>query len=132
MSRLRTIFFLIITATLPLFAGVSTGFAENTDNPTDTNFVIHVSDMSPTGSNGGDHGGVQALRDVIKYVANILLFMIPILAAIAGVVAGYYYIFSGGSENRTNIAKGIIKWNLIAILVAFFSWSIVNMIASFF
>jgi VIT1/CCC1 family predicted Fe2+/Mn2+ transporter len=47
-------------------------------------------------------------------------------------VAGYYYIFSAGDSEKANKAKTIIKWNIIAILVAFLSYGIVSIVASFF
>jgi VIT1/CCC1 family predicted Fe2+/Mn2+ transporter len=58
--------------------------------------------------------------------------MIPIFAALSLLIAGYFYIFSAGDSEKANKAKAIIKWNIIAILVAFLSYGIVKIIASFF
>jgi uncharacterized membrane protein len=55
--------------------------------------------------------------------------MMPIIAAISVMVAGYFYIFSAGDSEKTSRGKVIIKWNLVALLVAFFSWSLVQIIA---
>lgn len=56
----------------------------------------------------------------------------PIIAAISMMIAGYFYIFSAGDSEKTGRAKVIIKWNIVALLVAFFSWSLVQIIALLF
>ncbi len=58
--------------------------------------------------------------------------MIPIIAIVSVLIAGYYYIFSAGDSEKAGQAKNIIKWNLIAIIVAFMSWSMIQLIASLF
>lgn len=47
-------------------------------------------------------------------------------------IAGYFYIFSAGDSEKAWRAKTIIKWNIVAILVAFLSYGIVSIVASFF
>lgn len=56
--------------------------------------------------------------------------MIPTIAAVALIIAGYFYIFSPAHSESVTKAKGIIKFNLIAILVAFFSYSLVQLIVN--
>jgi len=58
----------------------------------------------------------------LQNFSEFLLFTIPIIAAISFLVAGYFYIFSAGDSEKTSKAKTIIKWNIIAMLVAFFSY----------
>lgn len=58
--------------------------------------------------------------------------MIPVIAIISVLIAGYFYIFSAGDVEKTDQAKKIIKWNIIAIIIALMSWSIIKIIASFF
>jgi Type IV secretion system pilin len=65
-------------------------------------------------------------------VTDILLFTIPLIAAVSLLIAGYLYIFSAGDSEKATKAKTIIKWNVIAILVAFLSYGIVSIVASFF
>jgi hypothetical protein len=47
------------------------------------------------------------------------------------IIAGYYYILSSGDSEKAQIAKTIIKWNLVAIFVALFSYAIIVTIAAF-
>jgi hypothetical protein len=55
--------------------------------------------------------------------------MVPILAAISGLIAGYYYIFSSGDSEKSGLAKRIIQYNIMAIFIAFFSYGIIQFIA---
>lgn len=47
------------------------------------------------------------------------------------IIAGYYYILSSGDSEKAIQAKTIIKWNLVAILVALFSYTIISLAAGF-
>jgi VIT1/CCC1 family predicted Fe2+/Mn2+ transporter len=58
--------------------------------------------------------------------------MIPISAVVSLMIAGYFYIFSAGDSEKANKAKTIIKWNIVAMFVAFLSYTIVQIVASFF
>lgn len=98
-------------------------------------FTVDLATMDPLGSshNGGvPIGGVGALTSVLGKVTDILLFMIPIFAAVSLMIAGYFYIFSAGDSEKAWRAKTIIKWNIVAIFVAFLSYGIVRIVASFF
>ena len=54
----------------------------------------------------------------------------PIIAAVSIMIAGYYYILSSGDSEKATQAKTIIKWNLVAILVALFSYAIIQLLAT--
>jgi hypothetical protein len=58
--------------------------------------------------------------------------MIPIFAAVSLMIAGYFYIFSAGDSEKAGRAKTIIKWNIVAMCVSFLSYTIVQIMASFF
>jgi hypothetical protein len=74
----------------------------------------------------------EALLAVLDKFASILLFSIPLIAGISFIIAGYFYIFSSGDTEKANKWKIIIKWNIIAILVALCSIVLVRIIASLF
>lgn len=71
-------------------------------------------------------------QSIMSSISNLLLMLIPLLAAISLIIAGYFYIFSGADSELVGKAKNIIKYNLIAMLVAFLSYVIIATIASFF
>lgn len=75
---------------------------------------------------------MQAIFVILEGVSRLLLFMIPVIAIVSTLIAGYYYIFSAGDSEKANKAKTIIKWNIIAIVIALMSWSIIQLIASLF
>ena len=58
----------------------------------------------------------------------MLLFAIPLIAGISLIIAGYYYILSSGNTEKATQAKVIIKWNIVALLVAFLSYTLVNLV----
>jgi hypothetical protein len=98
-------------------------------------FTVSLSNMDPLGSSHTavyGEGGIGAFTILLGRVTDILLFMIPIFAAVSLMIAGYFYIFSAGDSEKANKAKTIIKWNIVSILVAFLSYGIVQIVASFF
>lgn len=75
---------------------------------------------------------MQGIFYILSAFSRFLLFMIPVIAIVSMIVAGYYYIFSAGDSEKANKAKTIIKWNIVAIVVALTSWSIIQFVASLF
>jgi Type IV secretion system pilin len=123
-----------------LFSGISGVFAaacQNTSTLTKADFKLDLGCMDPLGGShtgGGvpSEGGVAVLTTLLGRIAGVLLFVVPVIAVISLMVAGYFYIFSAGDSEKTTKAKTIIKWNIIAIVIAFLSYGIVNLIAQFF
>ncbi len=93
-----------------------------------------MDELNPLGSGGGASAksGQEALHAIITNISDILLMSIPLIAGIALIIAGYFFIFSGGDSEKISKGKTIIKWNLIAIFVAFLSYALVSIIANFF
>ncbi len=125
-----------------LFSGTSGVFAAATPctskvNITCPTFELDLGNMDPM---GGSHGGklapgtgwIEVFKILLGSIADVLLFIVPVIAVISLLVAGYFYIFSAGDSEKTTKAKTIIKWNIIAMIIAFLSYSIVNLIAKFF
>lgn len=137
MNRLFSIFFSFILLVF-LWCSVSSTFASGTvlpeDNPTSANFQVKVRDFHPLGNNGdtGELPGTGGIMVILENIADILLMMIPLLGAISIIIAGYFMIFSRGVSEHISTGKNIIKWNLLAIVIAFLSFAIIRLIASFF
>ncbi|MBP9779444.1 hypothetical protein KBD33_02340 [Candidatus Gracilibacteria bacterium] len=127
----KTLFYAIL-ACIPFLNGTSLLYAN--DDITELGFTISLCAMDPMRDceksdipSGGD-----ALMDILDKFAAILLFSVPLIAGISFIIAGYFYIFSSGDTEKANRGKTIIKWNIIAILVALSSYILVKIVASFF
>lgn len=76
---------------------MSSAYAGPTDNLNSTGFIVDLAPMDPFGSSTDRDApppGKEAFTQIIKNITEILLFMIPIIAAVSFLFAGYYYIFS--------------------------------------
>ena len=115
---------------------VQVGAENDPDSFNSTGFIINLGPMDPLGeshaSGGADAWWLDALMVVLWNFTDILLFILPTLAGISLLIAGYFYIFSAGDSEKAGRAKTIIKWNIVALLVGFFSYAIVRIVASFF
>lgn len=108
-------------------------FAEWENDLTSPGFKVDLSKLDPVHPwdvNGSNLQWTWALVYLLWKVAELLLFAIPILAGIAFLVAGYYFILASGNSEKATQAKMIIKWNLIAMLVAFLSYWLVKIVLS--
>lgn len=126
---IRILLFFIIFFSFGYF-GV---FAECTTNNdlTSQSFTICVNDMDPMGPDRqaqSEVTGKDAFLYILGRIANILLFAMPLIAGVSFMIAAYYYILSSGNSEKASQAKTIIKWNIIALTVAFLSYIIVNFI----
>jgi Type IV secretion system pilin len=99
------------------------------DNITKSDFTINLKDIDPVWSGNSIVGWTSALTSLLSKIASLLLFAIPIVAAVSLIIAGYYYILSSGDSEKATQAKTIIKWNLVAIVVALFSYSIIILLS---
>ncbi len=93
--------------------------------------MVNLKNIDPVGSWNDITGGTVAATTLLWKIASLLLFIIPIIAWVSMVIAGYYYILSSGDSEKASQAKNIIKWNLVAILVALFSYTIIALAAGF-
>lgn len=63
---------------------------------------------------------------------NFVIYNIAIpLAALMFLVAGVYFIFSGGSEERIKTARTIFQNTVIALLIVFCSWIVLTELFSY-
>jgi Type IV secretion system pilin len=125
-------------SSLTIFIGIfstllfsSTVLANNTTDITKSGFKINLSDLDPVNSNPGSiYQWQDAAIMLLNSIATLLLFLVPIIAGVSLIIAAYYYILSSGDSEKASQAKTIIKWNLIAIAVAIFSYSIIYLVAT--
>lgn len=120
-------YFLIIW----LIFAINPTFAQDV---TSSDFTISVSDLDPIYWNTVSTtwmGGINSIKYILEKTWNILLMLIPLLAGVAFVIAGYFYIFSYTDGDNVTKWKNIIKYNIIAIIVAFMSGAIVRIVAAF-
>lgn len=88
--------------------------------------------MWPFPSSAEPVDSVTSIEVILRAISRVLLYLIPILAALSGVVAGYFFVFSSGDSENTSRAKTIIKYNIMAIILALASYSIILLVAQFF
>ena len=122
---LTSLFFLVS----PLFVVQAT---EATDI-TKPGFKIDLQKMNPvqaSQANSSTPTGKSAALFLLDKFAGLLLVILPIIAGISFIIAGYYYVLSGGDSEKASQAKTIIKWNIIAIIVALFSYALVKMVST--
>lgn len=116
------------------FLAFNSVHADDQYNLTSSDFTINTNELNPVASpsNSSTYSGEEAFVVILKNVSDILLFAIPMLAGIAFIIAGYFFIFSWGDSEKISKGKTIIKWNLVALFVAFFSYALVKIIAQIF
>ena len=102
----------------------------NTTDITKSDFKIDLKQIDPVGSGKTIPTGKAAVTTLLEKIAGILLFVIPLIAGVSFIIAGYYYILSSGDSEKASQAKTIIKWNLVAIAVALFSYAIISLLAA--
>lgn len=101
------------------------------DDITKPDFQITLSNLDPFSSStqAQSFWGRESALALLMTLSNLLLFAVPLIAAVAFIVAGYYYILSSGDSEKASQAKTIIKWNIIAIIIALFSYALIILIA---
>lgn len=112
------------------FAIDTSNVSSSTDDMSSPTFQLDLCNMDPMHSSncGTAVSGKSAFEFLLGKISTILLYLVPILAGISLMVAGYYYILSAGDSEKLSQAKTIIKWNIVAVLIAFFSFSIMRVV----
>lgn len=94
--------------------------------------IQHGVKSSTIGNGSRETGWKWLFKTILGRITNFMLVLIPLIAAVSLIIAGYFYIFSFADGDFPNKAKIIIKYNLLAMTVAFLSWVIISVIANFF
>ena len=69
---------------------------------------------------------------LIVSVVNLLLYIVGIVAVIMIIVGGMKYLTSSGDSGKVTSAKNTVVYAVVGLLVAIFSWVIVNLIVKQF
>ncbi len=84
--------------------------------------------------------GIEAARGVdmpvdllgsggaVTTVINTLLFIVGFLSVIMLIFGGIRYIVSGGNSNAVSAAKNTILYAIVGLIIALFSYAIVNFV----
>ncbi|MCK9272522.1 hypothetical protein M0P65_03175 [Candidatus Gracilibacteria bacterium] len=120
-----------ILLTIPLFFG--TVFAEGEGDSGDENdissssFMLDVSKLSPSDTKY-NMGAEDNIKELSGKIVRIALVMLPTLSLLFMVMGAIMMITSGGSSEKITKGKNIIIYNIVAIVVALLSYSIVKLI----
>lgn len=80
----------------------------------------------------GSTGGPTDIKDIIKAVTNILLFVLGAIAVIMIIIGGIKYVVSQGDQSALTSAKNTILYSVIGLIVALLAYGIVNFVVDNF
>lgn len=63
-------------------------------------------------------------QDVVINILNIVLGILALLAVVIIIIAGFYYMFSGGVPDKVKKAKDILFGAIIGLAIILASWGI--------
>ncbi len=72
--------------------------------------------------------GVDTIGELIELIINFLTIIAFAAAPMAIVVAGYYLLTSGGDPGKVTIARNIIIWALVGILIISMANILINIV----
>ena len=91
---------------------------------------------------GGLENGIQNARgadqptelfsgdgtDLIGRITTLLLFIVGVISVFMLIIGGLKFVLSGGDKAKTTAARNTIVYAIIGLLVAFFSYAIIDFI----
>lgn len=88
--------------------------------------------LVPCGTGSGDEFVPCNLCNLIVLINNIVRFLLfdlglPI-GVIAMLVAGYFFLTAGGSEQQIKQGKDTLKYAILGLIIAFGAWLIIDTI----
>ena len=78
----------------------------------------------------GVMGDDRSLMDVVVAVINVAVGVIGLMAVIVIIFAGQRYITATGDPGKLKMAKDMIIWGLVGLILAMLSYAIVNFIVA--
>lgn len=100
--------------------------------------AVNVTPPECTSSGGPSNNSIcQAYNNddlikLIRRIVEVMLFLIGAIAVIVIIIGGIRYVTSGGDPQQTKAAKDTILYAIIGIMVALFSYAIVQFVANNF
>lgn len=76
-----------------------------------------------------DKSGQTDATPLIRNIINILLYIVSVVSIIMIIVGGMRYILSSGDSGKVASAKNTVVYAAVGLIVAVFSWVIVNLVA---
>lgn len=67
---------------------------------------------------------------IFQTVANILIFIVGIIAVIMLIIGGIRYAISGGDDSNVKAAKNTILYAIVGLVVAFLAFAAVNFVVT--
>lgn len=67
---------------------------------------------------------------IFNTIANILIFLVGIIAVIMLIIGGIRYAVSGGDQSAVTSAKNTILYAIVGLIVAFLAFAIVNFVTT--
>ena len=83
-----------------------------------TALAVNPANQVTSGVNAAGGGGSKPLKNQIKTIVNILLFILGIIAVIMIIIGGLRYTTSGGDSGQTKSAKDTILYSVVGLIVA--------------
>ncbi len=77
---------------------------------------------------------IETPGDFIEFLESLLFLLWAVIVVLSiGVFlyAGFLFLTAGGNEDKVNQARDYIKYGLIGIVVAVFSWAIFGILMAF-
>lgn len=97
------------------------------DDISSSSFMLDVSKLSPS-EHVYNMWAEDNIKELSKRIINIALIMLPTLSLLFMVIGAIMMITSGGSSEKITKWKNIVIYNIVAIVVALLSYSIVKLI----
>lgn len=72
--------------------------------------------------------GLCTLQNILQTLSNLFFFLGPILALISLLYAGVRWITSGGEKQSTDLAKRMITYTIVGLVIILFAYSIMSII----
>lgn len=126
-TRLLTLLTIIGLAAMPLLPAVAPmAAADSCSNPTD------CIQQGVSGVGGSSSANEDDLKNFIKTIVNVMLFILGAIAVIMIIIGGIRYTTSNGDAGQVSSAKNTILYAVVGLVVAILAYAIVNFVISSF